>query len=638
MLEEQERRTHTRDHVPTELFSYDRTSHANVVPICENTESMSPPSFLSWPSVKQLFVEAGATTNNDETGHVDASKAQCSRVKEPAENADSSSPSDLDYFRVSSARLTSASTTGYSPRSRDSIPQRDGRQSISLTQHNGIRLINGYLDHIGIQHPFMDADQLRHLAQQCTRANETRYVSIAPKPGDGLSAKRQRLNRGAENGGRLLSSSIGEYALVMLCCALGEVALSHCPPLSADLPSIDEHDKASNQRQPGSQYFDTAARLIGHFIDGNDLVHAQIFLLAGLYKALTLRMKESSSWYSMAGRVLTYLVNRRNLLHSKEERLSGYRDALTPGQHCRTAEDDLVLRAAWTCVQLESELIPELHLPCSRLSDLTQSMSMPSSWIDNLGLAQQSDGCPNIESSQLSYAAQINLRRIRCQIRHQLYSAKCLESSLLQVNDSIKTLALSLQHWRSQLHADLQWEDRDNAPISIPLAQLRYAYWETKLLLLRPFIDYAIHILPTATNNQDLDSALRERGSNSTESHILRAVHHKCKTCHEAEIFSLAGLGIEAAKQSSTAFNGVSERRIMSNAQMVGHVQFTNVAMLVAARQSRCLYNSVTDLELVQMVTQTMNFHRELGSATARIEARLDVLRKLMNLCCTPRS
>lgn len=61
---------------------------------------------------------------------------------------------------------------------------------------------------------------------------------------------------------------------------------------------------------PGMAYYAKAAEILGDQGDSNDLVHAQMFLLAGLYKGQLARVKESMSWITTAGRAVQILLDR----------------------------------------------------------------------------------------------------------------------------------------------------------------------------------------------------------------------------------------------------------------------------------------------------------------------------------------
>lgn len=64
---------------------------------------------------------------------------------------------------------------------------------------------------------------------------------------------------------------------------------------------------------PGIAYYAKAAEILGDQGDGNDLVHVQMFLLAGLYKGQLTRVKESFSRINMAGRAIIILLGRYKL-------------------------------------------------------------------------------------------------------------------------------------------------------------------------------------------------------------------------------------------------------------------------------------------------------------------------------------
>jgi hypothetical protein len=67
---------------------------------------------------------------------------------------------------------------------------------------------------------------------------------------------------------------------------------------------------------PGLAYYAKAAEILGEHGDGNDLVHAQMYLLAGLYKGQLARIGEAMSWITRASRVAMTLLDRYKLYNN----------------------------------------------------------------------------------------------------------------------------------------------------------------------------------------------------------------------------------------------------------------------------------------------------------------------------------
>jgi len=61
---------------------------------------------------------------------------------------------------------------------------------------------------------------------------------------------------------------------------------------------------------PGLAYYAYATDILGNLYGGNELAHAQAFLLAGLYMGQYARVLESWSWISSACRVCHILVKK----------------------------------------------------------------------------------------------------------------------------------------------------------------------------------------------------------------------------------------------------------------------------------------------------------------------------------------
>lgn len=137
------------------------------------------------------------------------------------------------------------------------------------------KLRHAYIERIHSKHPFIDevwlADLFSRLACQFCESD-----SDQERP-----RKRQRLT----------SREMAGSAVFWLVLALGRTCL-HEGPLPG--PIHESIEKSVNV--PGLAYYKTAAGIIGFLADGSDLIHAQLFILAGLYKGSLARPIESQKW------------------------------------------------------------------------------------------------------------------------------------------------------------------------------------------------------------------------------------------------------------------------------------------------------------------------------------------------------
>ena len=102
-----------------------------------------------------------------------------------------------------------------------------------------------------------------------------------------------------------------EDAVVFLVLALGRIC-EHTGPLPAT--ALDsKSDEADVSAIPGLPYYLRAVEIIKSEARSDSLIHAQIFLLAGLYTGQLARVKECMGWLARAGKVLQKLIDRNKL-------------------------------------------------------------------------------------------------------------------------------------------------------------------------------------------------------------------------------------------------------------------------------------------------------------------------------------
>ena len=328
---------------------------------------------------------------------------------------------------------------------------------------------------------------------------------------------------------------------------------------------------------PGLAYYAKAVEIIGDQCDGNDLVQAQAFLLAGLYKGQLARVKESMSWITMAGRAVLSLLDRYKLYNPSY--WQSYFDEATVQkkfeQNRKKIKDkraNMIVLASWTVLQLESDILAELPLPSSGIQTVEQKLLYPHQ-VNQDEAYNELDASANRDEDNnilLFYSAQMFLRRKLNQVHQEIYGDALHNRSLSQVRETLIDHQAILEQWRSQLPGTLQWNDKDPPASDILNARLRAKYWGACYVFSRPFLDYALHIMPHTEAGRSVRDVARDANNNTrdeAELHIFEAI----TGMPQSEIFRAATRCVAAAMQSTVAFDGVPDRLITTNIHGTAH-------------------------------------------------------------------
>lgn len=336
---------------------------------------------------------------------------------------------------------------------------------------------------------------------------------------------------------------------------------------------------------PGIAYFAKAAEILGDQGDGNDLVHAQMFLLAGLYKGQLGRVKESMSWITMAGRACQILLDRYKLYNDRY--WTAYSDVKR--QHEKGQQliadkrQNLIVLASWTAVQLESDILAELRLPSSGIQSIEHLLLMPHNREeDNMYVGLQPHDqreADSYNSVLMFYTAQLFLRMQLNRVHREMYGPECLDKSLTEVQNMLEGHEAILSGWRQLLPPGLKWDDSEKEPKDILSARLRAKYWGARYVINRPFLDYALHIMkhvPTGARQSD-------SGENATVETVAVDVNNNLRDKADIHLFkAIQGLDkgviweacrrcIEAAMRSTVAFDEVPDRLVVTNIHGTAH-------------------------------------------------------------------
>lgn len=327
---------------------------------------------------------------------------------------------------------------------------------------------------------------------------------------------------------------------------------------------------------PGIAYYVKGTEILGDQSDGNDLVHAQMFLLAGLYKGQLARVKESMRWYAKAGGVIQVLLDRNKLYN--DNYWTNYGDVRrqhAKGQKLITdMRQNLIVLASWTCLQLESDILAELPLPSSGIQNIENLLLMPHNLAEE---ETYQDFAPHEDRKGMSYnnvilfyTAQMFLRKRLNQVHRQLYGPDCLHQKLVEVQAMLHGHEAILDGWRAMLPPDLKWVDNDPPPPGILSARLRAKYWGARYVNNRPFLDYALHIMPYVKDGRSVEEVALDVHRNprdKAEIHLFKAI----ELMGEGEVWAACRRCIAAAMQSTVALDGVPDRLIVTNIHGTAH-------------------------------------------------------------------
>lgn len=405
-------------------------------------------------------------------------------------------------------------------------------------------LCDSYVRNFHIMHPFLDLTQFRNTFGRFIRTQSTE------PPWHKEPSERSPSN-----------------CIVYLVLALGQISL-HQQPLPGTV------DRGNMDVTPGLVYYAKAAKILGDHCDGNELVHVQMFLLAGLYKGQLARVKESMSWIAMAGRAVLTLLERYKLCDA--EYWYGFGDVrarLEAGQQrVKDTQQSLIVLASWCCLQLESEILADLKLPVSGIQQIEGHLCLPSKSREQAEADNESgpdDGWQDSDSILMFYNAQLWMQLRLSDVRRHLYAPDRHNRSPSDMQE-MQRLDNMLSSWRACLPVGLAWHDDDPQPSGILAARLRATYWEALYLIHRPVLDYALHIMPNIALGSTVESVARDGYGNPRDEadvHLFETLE-QLDTC---VIWRASKRCVDACMKSVVAFDNVPGRLIVTNIRGTAH-------------------------------------------------------------------
>ncbi|KAI0976382.1 hypothetical protein F4678DRAFT_223723 [Xylaria arbuscula] len=379
----------------------------------------------------------------------------------------------------------------------------------------------------------------------------------------------------------LPQQSINE-AVVLLVLALGKICVhSRAIPdaMSEDryLPSPIENEEAiptakdapygeSFNAIPGLEYFALATKIIGSQVGSCSLEHANAQILAGLYCGQLGRVLDSSFYISWASRTIQIILAPAQNRPSKDEYAISSR-----------RENQLAL-TFWTCLQLENDILAELPLPPSGILQYEDKMPYP----DSKMMTDQ-----GVDDSVItSCLAQLFLRKQLNKIYTIFYSQNRRENDYSTVEKVVEDIQTGLKASRSAWVPPLyHWNDGDPPTGDILAARLRAKYWDSQVILYRPFLENVLH----------QDQLQTPMGWASPDGDIT--LNNAC-------------LAIQALIESTRAFHRLEgkQRLIIANIFETAHSRWGNLLILAACYKDRLLCKYVDEDILKDLFAQTVDF------------------------------
>ncbi|KAK3643851.1 hypothetical protein LTR56_009946 [Elasticomyces elasticus] len=379
---------------------------------------------------------------------------------------------------------------------------------------------------------------------------------------------------------------------------------------------------------PGLAYYAKAAEILGDQSDGNDLVHAQMFLLAGLYKGQLARVKESMSWFTMAGRAVRSLLDRYHLYNKRT--WSGYGDVKGVLEENRKVIKDkrhnMIVLAAWSCLQLESDILAELPLPSSHIQDLEKLLSMPHKVPED----ESYTGLEDHDDVLLFYTAQLWLRRKLNEVHRQMYGSEYVGKPLQEIREMLLGHDSLLDLWREGLPPALRWVDDAPPPSDILNARLRAKYWGARYVVNRPFLDYALHVMPHVKNGKTVREVAKDANNDPRDEADIQ-LFEAIAGMTNLDIWNACERCIAAALKSTVAFDGVPSRLVVTNIHGTAHAQFGNMLVVSAIYNN----NAMKGLVIASNDTERLSRFKSQLARTIRFLRRLSPISPTCGVDCS---
>ncbi|ERS95930.1 hypothetical protein HMPREF1624_07464 [Sporothrix schenckii ATCC 58251] len=425
---------------------------------------------------------------------------------------------------------------------------------------------------------------------------------------------------------------------------------------------------------PGLDYFAAAMEIIGCHGAGRELKHVWVYIVACLYYGQLGRPIESLEAVATAGRLLLGIVrpsmHRFKSILTKLEEYAGKMDEFgkplqPPDEKNVQHRDNPFLLAFWSCLQLESDILAELHLPPSGILQYEKHFPYPRiSFLAKHGVEQRV-----LES----YTAQLYLRNQLNDIHKTLYHGDFNGEPNFKSIEMYSGL-LATHTWVPKCYA---FDDTDPPPNEILHARLRAKYWGAQVIVHRFYIrrileiNYAKRIKReekagkhrrlNVNGDVEKDELLYGDDDNDTKTAAGPASYAADETSPSAhrdaneataggdtpaqtstthpggvdspfspKSMALARRGIQALVESTRAFHGLPDRRfIITNVFGTAHAQWGNLLILDSIQRDPVLGQYITEDLVNDLFRKTIAFFEVVAQPSSSLGYDLRILKGL---------
>lgn len=335
---------------------------------------------------------------------------------------------------------------------------------------------------------------------------------------------------------------------------------------------------------PGLAYFAQGADILGELPGGSSVSHVQANILAGLYMGQLARIIPAHYYFSNACRGCIVLIESSE--YKRKEMKAGKRN--------------LINFAFWSCLQLESDILAEVELPPSGITRYEGPMHQEFPRMVTLEpIPETSD----MVAALRFYSYQITLRRELNRVHKALYVDKALDGVDMPVKSMQRVLENNLEGWRNTL-GSWNWDEDYHKSYDINIARMRGKYYGAKYIIHRPTLAYALYHLsgnaPAERPSESPMGAPSSQQQSPAMSHTVTDTRYPRpgserrppSKIHELEgwVLDSAKTCVEAAIRSTTVFDAVKDRLIVTNIFGTAHAQFGNMLVLAATYKSDLSY------------------------------------------------
>ncbi|KAF2436317.1 hypothetical protein EJ08DRAFT_234591 [Tothia fuscella] len=407
-------------------------------------------------------------------------------------------------------------------------------------------------------------------------------------------------------------------------------------------------------RYPGLAYFAYATDILGNNFGGNDIIHAQAFLLAGLYFGQLGRALESWSWITSGCRATMMLRAKKQVELDNPTTNESGRGVPYIGQD---TDDDVALISilCWSALQLESDLRAELdRLP--KTGDLMYSESKTRLPLRVVGVPDvhgqfirlPDESLINSTNVMYSYTTQIYLRLALNRVHLSLYAPVSNDKNTTAKRHLAWADVDADSHWRNladhrgliNKHPDYRWRDSDPPSNDMLTARIRAKYYGAAYIILRPYLYLALKWdqgdgLENFKNYAD-EWNKKQQGEENDQLYLPDRNITQAQVQADANLMHMflwcCKKCIQCAINSTLAFDGVADptentRPRVTNIHGTATAQFSNILVLVCAYKS-WLSPLVSKEILERLMKRTILLHQGLRPLSPVFDRNYQVLKE----------